>query len=80
MYDIHYNYIKTTYGDNVNYSSPTLTLSHTKLRSKIFTKYINPVIEKRFHTSDYQTNQTSGILTGLNSKVLGMFKNEACGK
>ena len=40
----------------------------------------NPDIEKRFDTSDYPTNHPSGIKTGLNSKVLGMFKDEAGGK
>ena len=35
---------------------------------------------KRFDTSDCQTNNPSGIKTGLNSKVLGMFKDEAGGK
>ena len=63
-----------------NYSSPTLTHSHMKLRSTIFYKDINPDIEKRFETSDYPTNRPSGIKTGLNSKVLGMFKDEAGGK
>ena len=38
MYDFHYNYIKTKYGITQNYSSPTLILSHMKLRPKIFTK------------------------------------------
>ena len=37
MYDFHYNYIKTM-GITQNYSSPTLTLSHMKLRQKNFTK------------------------------------------
>ena len=68
MYDYHYNYIKTKYGITQNYSSPTLTLSH------------NPDVEERFDTSDYPTNHPSGIKTGLNSKVLGMFKDEASGK
>ena len=63
-----------------NHSSPTLTVSHMKLRPKIFYKDINPDIEKRFDTSDYTTNHQSGIKTGLNSKVLGMFKDEAGGK
>ena len=49
-----------------------------KLRPKIFTK--NPDIEKRFDTSDYPTNHSSGIKTVLKSKVLGMFNDEAGGK
>ena len=53
----------------------TLTISHMK-----FYKYINPHIEKRFDTSDYSTNHPCGIKTGLNSKVLGMFYDEAGGK
>ena len=52
-----------------NYTSPTPTLSHMKLRPKIFYKDINPDIEKRFDTSDYPTKHPSGIKTGLNSKV-----------
>ena len=51
-----------------------------KLRPKIFYKDINPDIQKRFDTSYYPTNHPSGIKTGLNSKVLGMIKNEAGGK
>ena len=51
-----------------------------KLRPKIFYKYINSDIEKRFGTNDYPTNHPSGIKTGLHSKVLGMFKDEAGGK
>ena len=39
-----------------------------------------PDIEKRFHTSDYPTNHPSGIKTRLNSKVLGMYTDEAGGK
>ena len=62
------------------YSSPTLTVSHMKLRPKIFYKDINHNIEKRFDTSDYLTNHPSEIKTGLNSKVLGIFKDEAGGK
>ena len=45
-----------------------------------FYKDINPDIEKRFDTSDYPTNHPSEIKTGLNIKLLGMFKDEAGGK
>ena len=60
-------------------SSPTLTLAY-EIKTKDFYRDINPDIEKRFNTSDYSTNHRSGIKTGLNSKVLGMFKDEAGGK
>ena len=51
-----------------------------KLRPMIFYKDINPDIVKCFDTSDYPTNHPSENKTGLNSKVLGMFNDEACGK
>ena len=38
MYDFHYNYIRPSMVIRQNYSSPTLTLSHMKLRPTIFTK------------------------------------------
>ena len=46
-----------------------------EITTKDFYKDISPAIEKRFDTSDYSTNHPSGIKTGLNSKVLGMFKD-----
>ena len=51
-----------------------------EIRTTDFYKDINPDIEKRFDTSDYPSNHPSGIKTGLNSKVLWMFKDEAGGK
>ena len=60
-------------GIRLNYSSPTSTLS---LMTTGFYKDINPDIEKRFDTTNYPTNP-SGIKTGVISKVLGMFKDEA---
>ena len=67
-------------GITQNYSSPTLSLSHMKLRPKIFTKISTPTLRNGSDTSDYPTNHPSGIKTGLNSKVLGIFKDKACGK
>ena len=75
MYDINYNYIKTKYGDNAKLVfTDTDSLAYEKT-SKDFYKDISPDIEKRFGTSDYPTNHPSGIKPGLNSKVLGMFKD-----
>ena len=60
--------------------SPTLTLLHIKLRSKFLQRYQPRYIEKWFDTSNYPTSHPSGIKIRLNSKVLGMFKDEAGGK
>ena len=51
-----------------------------EIMTKDVYKDINPDIEKQFDSRYYPTNHPSGIKTGLNSKVLGMFKDEAGGK
>ena len=85
MYDFHYNYINTIYG----YKAQLLFTDTDSLAYEITTKDIykdinpdmeNPDIEKRIGTSGYPTNHPSEIKTGLNSKVFGMFKDEASGK
>ena len=80
MYDFHYNYIKTKYGDKTKLLFTDTDSLAYEIKTKYFYKDVNPDIEKRFDTSDYQTNHPSGIKTGLNSKVLGVFKDEAGGK
>ena len=79
MYDFHYNYIKTKYGDKAK----LLFTDTDSLAYEITTTDstdINPDIEKRLDTSDYPINHPSGVKTGLNSKVLGMLKDEVGGK
>ena len=44
MFDFHYNYIKPSMRIRQNYSSPTPTLSHMKLRPTIFTKISTPTL------------------------------------
>ena len=80
MYDFHYNYIKTNYGDKAKLLFADTDSLAYKIKTKDFYKDINPDIEKRFDTSDYPTNHPSGIKTGLNRKVLEIFKDEAGGK
>ena len=80
MYDFYYNYIKTKYGDNVKLRFTDTDSLRYEIKTKDFYKDINPDIEEWFDTSDYPTNHPSGIKTGLNSKMLGMFKGEDCGK
>ena len=80
MYDFHYNCIKTKYGDKAKLLfTDTDSLSYD-IRTKDFYKDVNPDIEKRFDTSDSPSNHLSRIKTGLNSEVLGIFKDEASGK
>ena len=71
MYDFHYNYIKTKYGDKAKILFTGTNSLAYEIRTNDFHKDINPDIERRFDTSDYPTNHPSGIKTGLNSKVLG---------
>ena len=80
MCDFHYNYIKTKYGDKAKLLFTDTDSLAYEIRTNDFYKDINSDIEKRFDTSDYPSNHASGIKTGLNSKVLGMFKDEAGGK
>ena len=80
MYHFHYNYIKSKYRDNAKLLFTDTDSLTYEIKTKDFYNDINPDIEERFDTSDYPTNHPSGIKTELNSKVLGMFKDEACGK
>ncbi|CAH3173562.1 unnamed protein product [Porites lobata] len=45
-----------------------------------FYKDISYDIKEKFDTSDYPPNHKSGILTGFNKKVIGMFKDEVAGR
>ena len=79
MYDFHYIYINTKYGckDKLLFID-TDSLAY-EINTKDFYKDINRDIENRFDSSDYPSDHPSGIKTGLSSKVLGMFKDEASG-
>ena len=83
MYDFHYNYIETKYGDKAKLlfaDTDSLACKIKILKLRFLHKDINLDTEKQIDTSDYQTNDPSGIKTGLNSKVLEMFQDEAGGK
>ena len=80
MYDFHYNHIKNKYDDKAKLLFTDTDSLACEIRTKYFYKDINPDIEKRFDARDYPSNHSSGIKTGLNSKVLGMFKDAAGGK
>src|SRR5215469_7383350 len=80
MYEFHYNYVKKKYGDRAKLLfTDTDSLAYEIKTDDIYVDIANDV-EKLFDTSDYPENHPSGIKTGVNKKVIGMFKDEACGK
>ena len=51
-----------------------------EIQTEDFYKDISADIKHRFDTSNYPLNHSSGIPSGLNKKVIGMFKDELNGK
>ena len=80
MYNFHYNYIKKKYEDKAKLLFTDTDSLMYEIQTEDFYKDINEDVKDRFDTSDYPPNHPSGILTGCNKKVLGMFKDEAGGK
>ena len=80
MYDFHYNYIKPKYGEKAKLLFTDTDSFMYEIETEDFYKDISGDVKDRFDTSDYPENHPSGIPTGINNKVLGMFKDEAAGK
>ena len=80
MFDFHYDYIRTKYEDKAELlftdTDSLLYLIHTD----DFYKDISKDIKRKFDTSDYPESHPSGIETGVNKKVIGMFKDEVAGR
>ena len=80
MFNFHYTYIKEKYGNNAELLFTDTDSLMYQIKTKDFYKDISPDILTKFDTSDYPSNHKSGILTGANKKVIGMFKDEVAGK
>jgi hypothetical protein len=80
MYEFHYNYIKSMYGDNARLLFTDTDSLMYHIKTEDFYADIASDVEKRFDTSDYPKDHPSGIKVGVNKKVIGMFKDEAAGK
>ena len=80
MYDFHYNYIKPKYGNKAKLLFTDTDSLMYEIETEDFYKDISGDVKDRFDTSDYPDNHPSGIPTGINKKVLGMFKDETAGK
>jgi hypothetical protein len=80
MYDFHYNYIKSKYNDKAKLLFTDTDSLAYEIKTEDFYADIAGDVEQLFDTSDYPKDHPSGIKTGVNKKVIGMFKDEAAGK
>ena len=80
MYEFHYNYIKKKYEDKAKLLFTDTDSLMYEIEPEDFYKDIIKDVKDRFDTSDYPPNHPSGIPTGCNKKVLGVFKDEAAGR
>ena len=80
MFDFHYQYIKPKYGNKAKLLFTDTDSFLYEIQTEDFYKDISEDVKDRFDTSDYPEGHPSGIPTGVNKKVLGMFKDEATGK
>ncbi|KAG1665131.1 hypothetical protein GQR58_019518 [Nymphon striatum] len=80
MYDFHYNYIKKKYGEKAKLLFTDTDSLAYEIETEDFYKDISNDVSKIFDTSNFPKDHPSGIETGVNKKVVGMFKDEAGGK
>jgi len=80
MYDFHCNYIKEKYKDKAKllFTDTDSLIYHIETED-VYADIRNEV-DKWFDTIDYKEEHPSGIRTEINMKVLGKFKDEACGQ
>ena len=80
MFDFHYNYIKKKYRDKAELMFTDTDSLLYQIHTDDFYHDITHDILEKFDTSDYPPDHPSGIPTGVNKKVIGMFKDEVAGK
>jgi hypothetical protein len=72
MYDFHYNYIKSKYGDNARLLFTDTDSLCYKIKTEDFFKDISNDVHEKLDTSNLGKSHPSGIPTGANKKVIGM--------
>ena len=80
MFNFHDNYIQKKYKDRVELLFTDTDSLLYQIHTDDFYKDIFYDIKTKFDTSDYPPNRPSGILTGVNKKVIGMFKDAVAGR
>jgi len=80
MNDFHYNYIKKKHGSKAKLLMTDTDSFMHDIKTEDFFKDISGAVREKFDTSNFPQNHPSGILTGFNKKVLGVFKDECGGE
>ena len=80
MYDFHYYYIKKKCGSKASLFFTDADSLCYEIEAEDFFKDISADAQEKFDTSNFSPNHPSGIPTGINKKVPGMFKDEAGGE
>ena len=80
MYEFWYDYIKPKYEDKARLCYMDTDSFVMYIKTEDFYKDIAGDVERWFDTSNYDKNDKRPLKTGINKKVIGMFKDELGGK
>ena len=80
MYEFWYDYLEPKYDNNIElrYMDTESFIFHVETED--FYKDISNDVDNRFDTSAYSKDLNRSLPIGKNKKLLGMMKNELCGK
>ena len=80
MYEFWYDYIEPKYKEKAKLCYMDTDSFVINIFTEDFFEDINNDIERWFDTSNYDKNDKRPLKTGINKKVIGMFKDELGGK
>ena len=80
MYKFWYDYVKPKYNDKANLCYMDTDSFVINVFTEDSFEDINNDVERWFDTSNYDKNDKRLLQTGVNKKVIGMFKDELGGK
>ena len=80
MFEFLYGYVKPKWADNASLLMTDADSFVFELKTEDVYKDISSDVCERFDTSNYKGKHPSGMPTGVNKKVPGMFKDEMSGE
>ena len=80
MYEFQSDYLKPKYKDKAKLCYADTDSFAIHIFTEDLFEYINNDVERWFDTSNYDKNYKTPLQTGMNKKVIGMFKDELVGK